>query len=136
MKQDCWLPLLHDVLKKHDWKAKSKQNKKHRNTAVGGLHTCGSRSLNSTRKYLKIKHERPVRLLVQTGQLGNGSAGAKASTSNGVGESNVVGESSGGQAVELRRVNDKSRDHMEKLQEGMTESHGENAESHPHNEEL
>ncbi|GKA21742.1 hypothetical protein Tco_0701731 [Tanacetum coccineum] len=75
-------------------------------------------------------------LVVRTGQPGNGSAGAKASTSNRVGESNVVGESSGGQAVEPRRVNDKSRDHMEKYHEGMTGSHGENVESHLHNEEL
>ncbi|GJU16896.1 hybrid signal transduction histidine kinase M [Tanacetum coccineum] len=64
-----------------------------------------------------------------------GSVGSVASTSTGVGESNEVGESSGGQAVELRWVNDKSRDHMEKYQESMVESHGENVESHPHNEE-
>ncbi|GJS99034.1 hypothetical protein Tco_0820204 [Tanacetum coccineum] len=64
-------------------------------------------------------------------------AGAKMlSSQNGVEESNVIGESIGGQAVKPRRVNDKSRDHMEKYQEGMTESHGENVESHPHNEEL
>ncbi|GJV77325.1 hypothetical protein Tco_1508909 [Tanacetum coccineum] len=56
--------------------------------------------------------------------------------STAVGESNEVGESSGGQAVELKWVNDKSRDHMEKYQERMVESHGENVESHSHNEEL
>ncbi|PWA85052.1 transposon, En/Spm-like, Transposase-associated domain protein [Artemisia annua] len=63
----------------------------------------------------------------------NGSVGSEASTSTGVGESNEVGESSGGQAVEPRWVNDKSRDHMVK---GMVESHGENVESNPHDEEL
>ncbi|GKC30096.1 putative transposon, En/Spm-like protein [Tanacetum coccineum] len=66
----------------------------------------------------------------------NGSVGSVASTSIGVGELNEVGESSGGQAVKPRWVNDKSRDHMEKYQESMVESHGENVESHPHNEEL
>ncbi|GJU16897.1 hypothetical protein Tco_1144863 [Tanacetum coccineum] len=64
-----------------------------------------------------------------------GSVGLVASTSTGVGKSNEVGESSGGQAVEPRWVNDKSRDHMEKYQESMVEIHGENFESHPHNEE-
>ncbi|GJT92693.1 transposon, En/Spm-like, transposase-associated domain protein [Tanacetum coccineum] len=64
----------------------------------------------------------------------NGSVGSVASTSTGVGESNEVGESSGGQTVELRWVNEKSRDHMEKYQGAMVESHGENVESHPHNE--
>ncbi|GJR83701.1 hypothetical protein Tco_0154486 [Tanacetum coccineum] len=54
----------------------------------------------------------------------NESVGSEASTSTGVGESNEVGESSGGQSVELKWVNDKSRDHMEKYQERMVESHG------------
>nr|GEX44230.1 uncharacterized mitochondrial protein AtMg00810-like [Tanacetum cinerariifolium] len=45
-----------------------------------------------------------------------------------------VGESSGGQRVEPRWVNDKSRDHMAKYQGDMIESHWENVESHPHNE--
>ncbi|GKC81616.1 hypothetical protein Tco_1137333, partial [Tanacetum coccineum] len=66
----------------------------------------------------------------------NRAAESEASMSTGVGESNEVGESSGGQAVELKWVNDKSRDHMEKYQERMVESHGENVESHSHNEEL
>ncbi|GJW49099.1 hypothetical protein Tco_0090450 [Tanacetum coccineum] len=64
----------------------------------------------------------------------NRSAGSKAST--GVRESNEVGESSGDQVVELRWVNDNSCDHIESYQASMVESHGENAESHPHNEEL
>ncbi|GJZ62611.1 RNA recognition motif-containing protein isoform 1 [Tanacetum coccineum] len=66
----------------------------------------------------------------------NGSVGSVASTSIGVGELNEVGESSGGQAVKPRWVNDKSRDHMEKYQAVMVESHGEDVESHPHNAEL
>ncbi|GKA84415.1 hypothetical protein Tco_0806010 [Tanacetum coccineum] len=53
-----------------------------------------------------------------------------------VGESNEVGESSGGQMVEPRWVNDKSHDHMEKYHGAMVENHGENVESHPHNEIL
>ncbi|GJR64767.1 hypothetical protein Tco_0010832 [Tanacetum coccineum] len=59
----------------------------------------------------------------------NGSVGSVASTSTGVGELNEVGESSGGQAVKPRWVNDKSRDHMEKYQAVMVESHGEDVES-------
>ncbi|GKE54254.1 transposon, En/Spm-like, transposase-associated domain protein, partial [Tanacetum coccineum] len=55
----------------------------------------------------------------------NGSVESVASTSTGVGELNEVGESSGGQAVKPRWVNDKSRDHMEKYQAVMVESHGE-----------
>ncbi|GJS74816.1 hypothetical protein Tco_0707657 [Tanacetum coccineum] len=47
-----------------------------------------------------------------------------------------IGESNRGETVEPRWVNEKSRDHMGKYQEGMVESHGENVESHPHNEEL
>ncbi|GKC73037.1 hypothetical protein Tco_1118920, partial [Tanacetum coccineum] len=57
----------------------------------------------------------------------NGSAGENGSTNS--------RESSRGQVVEPRWVNDKSHDHMEKYQESMVESHGENVESHPHNEE-
>ncbi|GKF93144.1 hypothetical protein Tco_0279863, partial [Tanacetum coccineum] len=64
----------------------------------------------------------------------NRPAGSKAST--GVGESNAVGESSGDQVVELRLVNDNSCDNIESYQASMVESHEENAESHPHNEEL
>ncbi|GJT94330.1 hypothetical protein Tco_1083175 [Tanacetum coccineum] len=40
------------------------------------------------------------------------SVGSEASTSTRVGEANEVGESSGGQVVEPRWVNDKSHDHM------------------------
>ncbi|GKE90128.1 hypothetical protein Tco_1567603 [Tanacetum coccineum] len=64
----------------------------------------------------------------------NRPAGSKASTR--VGESNEVGESSGDQVVEPRWVNDNSCDHIESYQAGMVESHRENAESNPHNEEL
>nr|GEX47477.1 RNA-directed DNA polymerase, eukaryota [Tanacetum cinerariifolium] len=62
----------------------------------------------------------------------NRSVGTVVSISIGVGESNEVGELSRGQAVEPRWVNDKSHDHMV----SMVKSHGENVESHPHNEKL
>ncbi|PWA86375.1 transposon, En/Spm-like, Transposase-associated domain protein [Artemisia annua] len=68
----------------------------------------------------------------------NGSVGANGSAmANGLaGANGSVGESSGGQAVEPRWVNDKSCHHMEKYQEGMIKSHGENVDTHPHDEEL
>ncbi|GJR82699.1 hypothetical protein Tco_0153484 [Tanacetum coccineum] len=49
MKQELWIALL-NVFNSENWKALSEQNKKNRNTSVGGVHTCGSRSFTNPRK--------------------------------------------------------------------------------------
>ncbi|GKD16659.1 hypothetical protein Tco_1205817 [Tanacetum coccineum] len=186
MKQELWIALL-NVFNSENWKALSEQNKKNRNTSVGGVYTCGSRSFTITRKVIEKVTKGPmgstkfytyvhtlkatrsplVQQSVGSANIG-GSAGVDGSVeeggSNGVGGSDgthgligVCGSNDGSQGVcgsndgSIREggstsievdvvepvwVNDKSREHIEKYKACMTKSHGEDVESHPHNQET
>ncbi|GJT52205.1 hypothetical protein Tco_0978362 [Tanacetum coccineum] len=154
---------------------------KNRNTSVGGVHTCGSRSFTTTRKVIEkvtkgpmgstkfytyahtLKATRPP-LVQQSDGLAGVDRSVGEGESNGVGGSDgtdgsigVCGSNNGSQGasgsndvstgdggstsievdvVEPVWVNDKSREHIEKYKACMTKIHGEDVESHPHNQET